>query len=187
MISKALAFALAALSLFPSIARSEPRPAEAVASAAMESTRRGDWAGFAHSMHPEALTRAKELFRPVVAADESGRAGRLFFGVSTVKQYDAMSDSSAFRALMEHLVKNLPAFAEAMKTADFKILGKVDEGGNLVHVVYRADASAEDLTVTRTSVMSLRKYHGEWRLLLTGNIEGLAARLSQMSDSKGSH
>jgi len=184
MISRMMALVLAVLYLSPCAACGEAQSPEAVASAAMESAKRGDWAAYTHSMHPGALARAKELFRPLVAGDTEARLGKMFFGVAGVTQYDAMSDSTTFQALMEHLTRNLPAFAEAMKTAEFKIVGTVPEGDDVVHVVYRADASVDDLAITRTSVMSLRKQGGEWRLLLTGNIEGLASRLSQMSSQK---
>ena len=135
-------------------------------------------------MHPDALAKAKRMFGAVVAADASGRVGELFFGVDDTKSYDALSDSGCFVALMTNLSKHMPAFAEAMKTAEFHVIGILPEGKDLSHVVYRTDAKAEDLEITRTSVLSLRRHGGEWRMLLTGNIEGLAARLSQMSGSR---
>jgi hypothetical protein len=181
MNSRWLALILAALCWVPRVASAEPQSPEAVAGAAAEFAKQGDWPAYARSMHPDALAGAKRLFRPLVARDASGRVGKTFFGVSSVKQYDAMSDSTTFQALMENLTMNLPAFGEAMRTADFKIIGTVPEGDDLVHVVYKADARVDDLAISRTSVMSLRKYQGEWRLLLAGNIEGLAGRLSQLS------
>ena len=158
----------------------KPGSPEAAATAAMQSSQRGEWGAYTHRMHPEALARAKRMFGAVVAADASGRVGKLFFGVEDTQAFDALSDSSLFVALMENLTHHMPAFAEAMKTAEFHVIGTLHEGEKLAHVVYRTEAKAEDLEVTRTSVLSLRRHEGEWRMLLTGNIEGLAARLSQM-------
>jgi hypothetical protein len=157
---------------------------EGAATLAMSSARKGDWSEYTHRMHPEALAKAKQMFGAIVAADESGRMGKLFFGVESYKTYEALSDSGTFVALMVNLTQHMPAFGEAMKTAEFHVIGTLPEGDDLAHVVYRSGAKAEGLAITKTSVLSMRTYGGEWRMLLTGSIEGLAARLSQMSGGK---
>ena len=157
---------------------------EDAAKAAMISMKKGDWAAYTHQMHPEALAKAKQMFRSIVAADATGRTGEVLFGVGTPKAYDALSDSASFVALMTHLTQNFPALDEAMRTSEFHVIGTLREGENLVHIVYRADASAEDVTITKTAVLTMRRHRDEWRMLLTGNIEGLASRLSQMTGAK---
>lgn len=181
---RVLLTALLPLAMTVPASAAERESPEAAASAAMAAAKKGDWAAYTHRMHPEALAKAKRMFGAVVASDASGRMGKLFFGVDSAMGYDALSDSGAFVALMTNLTEHLPAFAEAMKTADFTVIGTLPEGKDLVHVVYRTGAKAEDLEITRTSVLSLRRHGDEWRMLLTGNIEGLAARLSQMSGSR---
>ena len=176
-----LTLGIATVWLVPGTGYGDALGPETTATAAMASAKKGAWSEYTHAMHPDALKKAKQIFRPLVAADESGQVGNMFFGVAGVPQYDAMSDSATFVALMVNLTKNLPAFAEAMKTAEFHIVGTVGEGKDLVHVVYRADAKVEDLAMSKMSVLSLRRFGDEWRLLLTGSLEGLAARLSQMS------
>lgn len=179
-------FTLGALLLFTTgLAHAADRESpEIAASSAMAAAKKGDWSAYTHRMHPEALAKAKRMFGAVVAADPSGRMGKLFFGVESTQAYDALTDSGTFVALMTNLTEHMPAFAEAMRTAEFHVIGTLPEGESLVHVVYRTEAKAEDLEVTRTSVLSLRRHGSEWRMLLTGNIEGLAARLSQMSGSR---
>jgi hypothetical protein len=146
---------VAAVLILPRLAGAEALTPEAAASAAMESARRGDWVAFEGWMHPDALTKSKQLFRPLVAEDETGQVGRIFFGVSSVKQFDSMSDSAAFVALMANIAK-LPGFGDAIKNSVFRYVGSVHEG-ELVHIVHRADTRAMDLAVSQVSVMSLRK------------------------------
>ena len=170
-----------ALSIFGVARAKEAQSPQVIANITMAAAKKGDWATYTRHMHPDALAKAKRMFGAVVAADASGRARKLFFGVEDMKSYDALSDSACFTALMTNLTEHMPAFGEAMKNAEFHVIGTLPEGKDLVHVVYRTDTKAEDLEVTRTSVLSLRRYKDEWRMLLAGNIEGLAARLSQMA------
>jgi hypothetical protein len=156
---------------------------EQVAKTSMEFTVKGDWASFARLMHPEALAAARGMFRPIFDADKSGQFGEAFFGVKTPAEFDALSDVAAFEALMTNLTKNIPLFTDVLKSAEFSIVGSVAEGTELVHVVYRTGAKAEGLTISKLSVVSLRRHQGRWRLLLTGNIDGLAAAFLQKAKS----
>jgi hypothetical protein len=174
---------IGALAAFGTAAAKEAVSPQAAAAVAMAAAKKGDWAAYTHAMHPDALAKSKEMFGAVVAADESGRVRELFFGVGDTKSYDALSDSACFVALMTNLTQHMPAFAEVMKSAEFHVIGTLPEGNDQAHIVYRTDAKAEKLAITRTSVLSLRRYGNEWRMLLTGSIEGLAARLSQMAGS----
>jgi hypothetical protein len=161
----------------------EAESPEVAATAAMMSMKQGDWGAYTHRMHPEALAKAKQIFGAVVHADTSGRVGQLFFGVQSAKAYEAMSDSITFVAFMTNLTKHVPVFAEVIKSAEFNVIGTLPEGKDLVHIVYRTGAKAEEIVITRSAVLSMRRYGSEWRMLLTGNIEGMAARLSQMTGS----
>ena len=152
-----------------------------VAAKGMEAVRAADWAGFTKLMHPEALAAAKKMFEPIVVADTTAEMRRAFFGVETVEQFTALSDAQAFEALMANLTKNIPGFAEALTGARFETIGVLPEGSELAHVVYRGDVQAEGIAVSKTAVVTLRRHGGEWRMLLSGNIEGLAARLAQMA------
>ena len=161
----------------------EAESPEVAATAAMKSMKQGDWSAYTHRMHPEALAKAKQIFGAVVTADTSGRVGQLFFGVESAKEYEAMSDSVSFVAFMTNLTKHVPVFADVIKSAEFNVIGTLPEGKDLVHIVYRTEAKAEEIVITRSAVLSMRRYGSEWRMLLTGNIEGMAARLSQMTGS----
>jgi hypothetical protein len=159
MDSKRVVLALAYICIFLStVAYAQGQAPEEVAKASMELVRKGDWSAYARLMHPEALAEAKRLFRPIIAADTSGKVGELFFGVKNSTQYDALSEIAAFEALMTNLTKNIPAFTEALKTVDFTIVGSLPEGEEFVHVVYRGGAKAEGVAISKTSVVTLRRH-----------------------------
>lgn len=164
----------------PSVAQDATSP-EALARAAAEATKKGDWAAFSQLMHPEALAELKRIFRPIVAIEGAGPMRSAFFGIEKVEQFDALDDAAVFERLMTNMAKNVPGMAEAMASSEMFIVGSLPEGDQLVHVVYHTGAKTEGMVFSKTSVMTFRRYQGGWRALLAGNIEGLAARLGQMA------
>lgn len=163
------------------MAAQDLKPPESLAKAAAEATKKGDWAAFARLMHPEALAELKRMFRPIIAAEGASAMRAAFFGTEKVEQFDALDDVAVFERLMTNLAKNVPGMAEAMASSEMYIVGSLPEGDQLVHVVYHAGAKTEGMIFSKTSVMTFRRYQGEWRALLSGSIEGLAARLGQMA------
>jgi hypothetical protein len=157
---------------------------EEVAKASMELMSKGDWSSYARLMHPDALAEARKTFRPIVAADESGKFAEQFFGVKNSTEFDALSDIAAFEALLNNITKNIPLVGELLKTTDFSIIGSVPEGTDLVHVLYRTGMKAGQLSVSKLEVISLRRHQGRWRLMLTGDFEGLATLFQRPEGQK---
>lgn len=157
---------------------------EILAAKTSEYAKKGDWAAYAKIMHPEALSSLKKIFRPIAEADASGQVLSRFFGIPSLARYDSMTDADIFQAFMSNLTRNYPGFADAMRSHESTVVGSVSEGKELVHVVYRFGTMTEGMTISRTSVITFRRHNGKWKALLTGNIEGLAARLSQLSQGR---
>lgn len=186
MTKRALTAIWIALLLLPALglAQAPPPPQAAKAAASpqevllttVELTKKGDWAGFAKIMHPEALADLRRMFRPLVEAGTE-EVGKPFFGIESIKEFDALSDPAMFERFMGNLVK-FPGVAEALGSAEVSVIGTVEEGPDLAHVVYRGTARSEGVTVSKTNVTTLRRANGEWKALLNGSIEGMAARLS---------
>jgi hypothetical protein len=176
-----LTVAALALALAPAIALAESP--EEVARVGLDLVSKRDWPAYTHLMHPEALRSMKEMFRPIVEADTKGEAAQGLFGVAGVKGYDAASDSASdsalFCSLMVNLMKIAPAMVEAVKNAEYTVIGSVPEGKDLVHVVYRVHTAAEEVQVTKVSAISLRRHGETWRFLLSGNMEGLVSALQK--------
>lgn len=174
-----LTVAALALSFAPAIALAEGKSPEDVARVGLDLVSKRDWPAYTHLMHPEALQRMKQMFRPIVAADTKGESAQGLFGVGGIKGYDAASDSALFCSLMVNLMKIAPAMVEAVKNAEYTVIGSVPEGKDLVHVVYRVHTAAEDVQVTKVSTISLRRHGETWRFLLSGNMEGLVSALKK--------
>jgi hypothetical protein len=174
-----LTVAVLALALAPALALAEGQSPEEVARVGLDLVSKRDWPAYAHLMHPEALRSMKQMFRPIVEADTKGEAAQGLFGVAGIKGYDAASDSALFCSLMVNLMKIAPAMVEAVKNAQYTVIGSVPEGQDRVHVVYRVRTAAEDVQVTKVSAISLRRHGETWRFLLSGNMEGLASALKK--------
>ena len=155
---------------------------EAVVKQMFSVSREADWPGYVKLMHPEALAEFKKMFREIVATEVGKELGTLFFDTKSADEYDAVESAVLFERFMKNLSVKVPQFGEALKTAEGSVVGSVPEGADLVHVVYRSSASAEGIAISRVNAVTLRKHQGEWRLLLTGNIEGIAARLGQLAE-----
>jgi hypothetical protein len=169
----AMAFALS-----PRLARANESPEE-VAKVGLDLVSKQDWPAYTHLMHREALKSMKQMFRPIVAADESGQAAQGLFSVSNLSRYDAASDSALFCSLMVNMMKIAPTMAEVVKNAQYTVIGSVAEGQDLAHVVYRVSTSGQEVTVTKVSAITLRRDGDTWRFLLSGNIEGLVSALKK--------
>jgi hypothetical protein len=170
---------LLAVSAMPAGAAGEPAASpESIARDMFAITQRGDFGAYAKLMHPEALAEFQRMFREIVAADKAGEFRSLLFGVSTVAEFDAMTPAIAFERMMTNLTATEPVVAELMRSYSGEVIGSVAEGGDLVHVVYRFSMGAKSLTHSKVSALTLRKYEGEWRLLLSGNIDGIAEALA---------
>lgn len=177
-VRKALIAVLLGVSMAANAAALKP---EEVVASSLANSKAGDWLAVTRQTHPEALAASKALFRQVLVADSSGEVGSLFFGVKSLGEYDALSDADAYTALWQNLTTKIPIFGEALKNAEEMEIGSVAEGEDVVHVVYRESSSAQQIRLTKVSVQTLKRSNGEWKLMLSGSIDGLAARLAQFA------
>lgn len=153
----------------------------AIVEQSMDAAKRGDWARGSALMHPDALAAAKALFRPIVDSDATGSVAQLFFGVADLESYDALSNEATYTALWSNLSSKIPAFGEAARSSQVLVIGAVRESSDLVHVVYRGLASSGGINISKVSVATLKLDEGQWRLMLSGRIDGLAARLKDFA------
>ena len=167
------------LAFAPAAVLAEAQSPEYVAKVGLDLVSKQDWPAYTHLMHPEALRSMKQMFRPIVAADDKGEATRGLFGVVSLKDYDAASDSALFCSLMVNLMKIAPTMADVVKNAEYTVIGSVPEGKDLAHVVYRVHTAAEEVQVTKVAAITLRRHGESWRFLLSGNIEGLVSALKK--------
>ncbi len=140
-------------------------------------TKAGDWAASAAWMHPEALATFREMMMPVFLADTSGQAARTLLGTAELATVEKLGDREVFERFLRAMTSAVPQLAEALAGAEMTVIGNVAEGPDVVHVVYRAKASMQGLSLEQVQTMALKRYGDTWRLMLTGQVEGMAAAL----------
>jgi len=129
-------------------------------------------------IHPDELARFKEMLMPMVrreAATGDTPVTDVLFGKGTkLAQVEAMPPLDFSTALMRVVGQKL----DGVKYGDVQVLGTVREK-EIVHVVARvvAEVSA-GVQMKSVEVISTKKSGDDWKLLLTGQLEGLAAGLA---------
>jgi hypothetical protein len=143
---------------------------------------------FAKDMHPTALKQLKIMLISVldVAAEEGHEKDvlRLFKDVRTVEQARKLDDAKFFIAFMSGVLSLKPEMKEVLANAKAEMLGHVMEGGDTAHVVIRMSVSLSGATITKMDVISLKKTDSGWRMMLSGEIDGLAQVLKQKFGGK---
>ena len=181
-----------ALFLFPiitaciAVAQEPAAPAagtpEKTAHDQLEALRAADWQKFTAHVHPKALRRFKELMIPVAVAvwkTDSAAAKNVrkaVFADMPLERLEASPPEIFYERFMQNFASLNPGLTEAYKTTIPAYLGQVQEGP-IVHVLARYSRKMGDETVSEVTVASFEKDGGQWKGLLSSELEQLAARL----------
>lgn len=188
-----LAF-LVVLSFFGSLAQAaepvaSPSP-ESVVGSYLEAMKAGQYLESAKLMHPEALEKFRTVLLPLAEAEqESGEANpadsllALFRGVPDVAALKKLPPAEFFAAFFGGVTDANPMLKEALASGSMTAIGSVPEG-DTIHVVCRTSAAVEGISISKMEVVSLKRSAGEWRVLLSGEIEGMAQALRKALSEK---
>ena len=128
-------------------------------------------------IHPDELARFKDMIMPVMLAD-LGKPKPEFvpnvFGPVTADQLKAMPGADFLSGLLKVVGDQLAG----VKFESVDVLGAVREG-EVAHVVARLKLQVDEVRLSQMDVISAKPYKGEWKLMLSGELEGLAAALSK--------
>lgn len=172
-----LSLLLACLPL-PAFAQTAPATdtPEAAAAALYAAMQRSDWKGAAALFDPAALKEFRDTMAPLLelGADspQAGALAMMFGGLEPAK-LKAASDAEFFAAFFGGIVASA-----GVKLDRQQVLGSVAEGDTR-HVVTRNTASGMGMQITQMEVVSVRKTADGWRVLLSGEMKGMAEALSQ--------
>jgi hypothetical protein len=161
---------------------------EAAVTKYVEALAAGDIDLMAQAMHPEALATFRATMQPIVdiAEKNEGAASemlQLFDGVTSIAQLKKLSDTKFFVSFYKGVASLQPSLAEGLREAEIDVLGHIDEGDDLAHVVYRVTAMP-DAGAKQTEVVSLRRTKTGWGVLLTGEFEGMAESMRQSFEAQ---
>jgi hypothetical protein len=127
-------------------------------------------------LHPDELKRFKEMLLPMFRKDAAAKseAIRGIYGPeATLASVEAMPPTEFMDGFMRLAGEQL----SGATFGDAEVLGKVSEN-DVVHVVTRAATKIKEIQIKTVTVVSTKKSGADWKLMLTGELEGLATALS---------
>ncbi|GAB2898430.1 hypothetical protein GCM10027046_30350 [Uliginosibacterium flavum] len=126
-------------------------------------------------MHPDELARFKSMLMPIFQTKPNSKDKEFMaavFGASaTPTTVAALPPVELMRAVMRLVSKKMDAVNISFDSVT--ILGSVTEG-DLAHVVVRSKIGSGDFSMTKMEVVSFKPDNSDWKLMLTGDMEGLA-------------
>lgn len=174
-----LLFATTALPL-----NAQQRP-EDVAQAYVQAIRERGVAASPEFIHPDELAKFKDMLLPLMVDDDSPVGDglrRVAFGEGfTADAVRAMDDAAFMAGFLDGVLgKQMESMGVALGEA--QVIGAVREG-ELVHLVTRNKVDAPGLKMTSLEVISLKPYQDSWKLMLSGEMEGLAQAIKSRADA----
>jgi ABC-type transporter MlaC component len=141
---------------------------------------------YASFMHPDEIKKIQERIWPslehAVSTDTTGQAQQLLMMLNLQSDSAGITDVDAqqfFANLMNMLLQLSPGMMESYQSSTSEIIGDVPEGDTLRHVVSRVTSTTQGLTMTRMDVTTVRKYKGGWKLVPSGEMQGLAMQMER--------
>jgi hypothetical protein len=149
---------------------------EAVVKEYMTVLQKEGMAGVSRYIHPDELKRFKDMLMPWMrkdASQENEAIHGLFGSDATLASVEAMPPARFMDSFMRLV-------GEQMKEAsigDCEIVGTVREK-DMTHVVTRVAAGYKEVRISKLEVVSTKPLGKEWKLMLSGELEGMAAAIS---------
>ena len=168
----------------PARAAEEVTP-ESVAKRQIEAMRALNWELVAKYTHPKALEQMHSLFMPVAIAGSTAKDNpaaeemmRIVFGGKTANELAAATPAAFFKIVMNGIAGATPDFKNAMTNMEVQVLGHVNEGENVAHVIYRLSRALPEGTATKIAVTSVERDGDTWKALLNADLENVARAIS---------
>lgn len=158
---------------------------ESAAQSYIEAMKQGSIKGYTKHLHPEALGKFRNMMLPIVEQTEKEGPEdvkdilRIFEGIDETATLRKLSPEDFFISFYEGITKLQPRLKQMMTNTRNQIIGHVNEGDNIAHVVIRVTTPASGASVSTISVISLQKHESDWRVLLPAQIEGIANVIQQ--------
>ncbi|MDJ0758429.1 MAG: hypothetical protein QNJ19_03480 [Woeseiaceae bacterium] len=157
--------------------------AEPSATAVMfyEIVRSGDYVRAASMFDPKELGEFRDLLRIVYEnpnVSDPQQIEALFGPDITVEKLNAMSDSEFFSTFLQLIFQQLQA-SGSFSFDGIEVIGSVPEGDEKAHVVIRQRLGWGENSVEMMDVISMRLIEGKWKLMMKGDMKGLAAAIRQ--------
>lgn len=152
-----------------------------------EAFKLGDMQHLASIMHDGELEKFKKTMLPVIesgvtSTNEGVQSQRDVFLLKQITGRDAIetireeSPRDFFVRFMKAVLKMNPTMTTTLSGATIQTLGFITEN-DMAHVVYRMSLDVMGAKMTQMNLMSVKQQGDEWRLMLTGEVEGMSKLL----------
>lgn len=161
---------------------------EGVADKGFEAMKAGRYDDFAKTMHRSALKTFKagmiELAEMAEADGNPDEFLTLFDGVKDVPALKALDDAKVFAAFLRGVEKRDPTLKKTIAGADREVLGHINEGDDLAHVVYRLKLKVDGKDVSSMQVDTLRRDGRGWGLELRSELQAMTADMRRAFEAR---
>jgi len=162
-----------------------PSP-ESVVQSYAQALQSGRYLALAELMHPEALEKFQSMMLPLFDAakgDDAAGLLALFRGVPDVAALKKLSRTEFFAAFFGGIIGGGEGVKEVLASVSMTPLGSVPEG-DVLHFVCRSAVATDGVSISKLEVVSLKRSAGSWRVLLSGEVEGVAQALRDALSGK---
>ena len=145
---------------------------ESILKEAIISIQDQDYLGYTKLLHPDAALPLIKLINILRSAGLDDARVLGLFGVNTFDELNSAPDS----VLVSNFIQYIFIASQEDKSLNISepiIIGKINEGIDTVHVVYRYSLTTDNMTITKVQVESLKRSELGWRLLLKGDLESV--------------
>jgi hypothetical protein len=141
----------------------------------------------AANMHEGELAKFQQTLLPVIeqslesdpiGASRDAAAIRQLTQQDSIETIRAETPRAFFIRFMKWMMKLNPMMVTSLAGATIQPLGFVPEN-DMAHVIYRINLDMMGAKVSQLKVMSVKKQDEAWRLMMTGEIEGLGKLFNQ--------
>ena len=141
-----------------------------------------DWAGYAALVHPQGLERFRAQIMPgiermIIATD--GDSVNLFGKNFHAQEFQSKTPAEFFDLIMTMVVEVSPDIKTTFANMTNKSLGGVMDADTMVHIVMKTHMDIGGRPVDEMNVQSVINVDGDWKLVMSPKIDGIAMMLAQ--------
>jgi hypothetical protein len=165
------------------IAHAGPLSPESVAATVLEGYKTGRYELSVSVMDAAEVKAFAENVRVVFSDRTSGDTNpmraALFGGELTNQQLLAATDVDLMARFLDGYIKLLSGRSGAapVQVTEYTVLGHIDEGSEMAHVLARVTAKDQSVSVTALRPFTVKKVNGEWRAQLDESAKAMLAKL----------
>jgi len=151
-------------------------PPESVVVGLLRHLQRHDWPGVAAYYDPAEVARFADVMHRFLAVPGAGEGLAQALSLS-VEESLALSPPALFAQFLALGARTNPEVFDALKTAEYRVVGRVEEDAAHIHLVLRGRMSLKGLALNATELRSFRQTSRGWRLELPNEMQGFIVGL----------